>query len=112
MKMIKCTVSNCSHNKSEVCYADRINIGGTCSKKCNDTCCGSFLDKHLYSDLTNSACSNSSSEGSSPCDCIVCSVETCKFNSQSLCSLGSIDVSSDTEVQLYTQANCKSFENN
>lgn len=30
--MIKCTVSNCSHNKSEVCYADRINIGGTCSK--------------------------------------------------------------------------------
>ena len=41
--MIKCTVSNCSHNKSEVCYADRINIGGTCSKKCNDTCCGSFI---------------------------------------------------------------------
>lgn len=109
--MIKCTVSNCSHNKSEVCYADRINIGGTCSKKCDDTCCGSFLDKHLYGNLTNSACSNSSMKGE-PCDCIVCSVETCKFNSQSLCSLGSIKVGSDTEVQLYTQANCKSFEDN
>lgn len=109
--MIKCTVNNCSHNKSEICYADRINIGGTCSKKSSDTCCGSFLDEKHYGDLTNSALINGQTDGA-PCDCIVCSVETCKFNSNSLCSLNSINVASDNTAHLYTEANCESFKDN
>ena len=109
--MIKCTVTNCSHNKSETCYADRINIGGSCSKESCDTCCGSFLNKALYSDLTNASISNSSMNNE-PCDCIVCSVKTCKFYDNSLCSLQNINVGSDKGVQIYTEANCESFENN
>ena len=107
--MIKCTVDNCSHNKSEVCYSNRIDIGGSCSKESCDTCCGSFLNKNHYGDLTNNIFSNSTIENS-PCDWIVCSAITCKFNDASLCTLESINVGSNKEVQLYTEANCISFK--
>ena len=43
MAEINCSVNNCSHNKSGVCYSNRVNIGGLNSSCSKDTCCGSFL---------------------------------------------------------------------
>lgn len=102
MNKINCVVNNCSHNKSGTCYSNRVNIGGkTANEECN-TCCGSFLDEKLYSDLTN----NTNSEGS--CDCLVCKVESCIHNCNNLCDLNSINVSGQN-IKIYSETNCASF---
>lgn len=102
MNKINCEVDNCSHNKSRICFSDRINIGGKTANKEFDTCCGSFLDKKLYSDLTN----DTNNQGS--CNCLICKVDSCKHNSNSLCSLDSIDISGQN-VKIYSETNCSSF---
>lgn len=102
MSRILCGVDNCSHNNSGTCYADRINIGGKSSSSVAETCCGSFLNRALYSDLTN----NVSSGGS--CDCLICHVKSCEHYDNSLCTLESIEVGGKNP-QIYTETNCKSF---
>ena len=103
MAEINCTVNNCSHNKSGVCYSNRVNIGGLNSSSSEDTCCGSFLDKKLYSDLTN----NTNASGS--CDALICKVENCTHNCNSLCDLSSITVGGNN-VKIYSEAHCESFQ--
>ena len=103
MAEINCSVNNCSHNKSGVCYSNRVNIGGLNSSCSKDTCCGSFLDKNLYSDLTN----NTNASGS--CDALICKVEDCKYNCNSLCDLPCISVGGD-DVKIYSEAHCQSFQ--
>ena len=73
MTKINCSVTNCSHNKSSVCYSNIVNIKGGQAKEACNTCCGNFLDMRDYSDLTN----NTNSSGS--CDCLVCKVGADKF---------------------------------
>ena len=103
MQKINCDVHNCSHNKNSVCYSNTVDIGGmsACSEKA--TCCGSFLIRSLYGGLT----SNTNSSG--PCDVLICSVETCVHNCNTLCNLKSIQVSGDN-TQLYSETECSSFE--
>ena len=103
MEKINCDVSNCSHNKSGVCYSNRVDISGMTSSTSNDTCCGSFLDIQLYSDLTN----NTNDPGK--CECLVCRVTNCIHNENTLCNLSSIHVSG-CGARLYTETNCESFE--
>lgn len=104
MNKIQCEVTGCSHNKSNICYANRVNIGGKTAQKDDQTCCGSFLNQLLYSDLTN----NTNSEGS--CDCLVCYVNTCKHNENCLCNLENIQVGG-ASAEIYAETICKSFEN-
>ena len=103
MNKIDCSVSNCSHNKEGLCYANRINIGGKSAVNDCQTCCGSFLNKLLYSDLTN----NINGDGS--CDCLVCHVKSCSHNENCLCSLENIQVDG-ANPEIYTETFCKSFE--
>lgn len=103
MTKINCNVDNCSHNKTGVCFSNRVNIGGLTSTCADNTCCGSFLDKRNYSDLTN----NTNSSG--PCDALVCKVDNCSHNCNRLCDLSSINVSG-TDVKIYSEAHCESFE--
>lgn len=103
MHKINCTVDNCSYYKEGVCYANRINVGtkGACSS--DDTCCGSFLDKHHYSTLTN----NTYADG--PCDCIVCTAEHCTYNENKLCTAETIQVDGNN-VKIYSEAKCDTFK--
>jgi hypothetical protein len=103
MHKINCTVDNCSHYKEGVCYANRINVGtkGACSS--SETCCGSFLDKHHYSTLTN----NTYADG--PCDCIVCTADHCTYNENKLCTAETIQVDGNN-VKLYSEAKCDTFK--
>ncbi|MGN0145007.1 MAG: DUF1540 domain-containing protein [Clostridium sp.] len=103
MQRINCDVNNCSHNNSGVCYSNVVDIGG--KNACTDcgTCCGSFLNKSSYGDLT----SNTNNSGA--CDCLVCTVESCRHNSNKLCDLQSINVSGSNS-EIYTETSCKSFE--
>ena len=103
MIKINCNVENCSHNKSGVCYSNRVNIEGNGAKDNNSTCCASFLDKRHYSTLTN----NTNSNGS--CDCLVCDVVNCKYNDNKLCTADSISVSGNN-VNVYIETNCDTFK--
>lgn len=103
MQKINCDVNNCSHNKSGVCYSNVVDIGGMNASSDSGTCCGSFLNKALYSDLT----SNSNSD--SQCDCLVCKVESCTHNCNSCCDLQSINVCGSNS-QIYAETKCESFE--
>lgn len=102
MDKINCSVENCSHNKMGVCYSNRVNIGGYGADEKEDTCCGSFLDIRLYSDLTNNT------NGGGPCDCLVCKAENCDYNKNQLCTLQSINVGAGPS-RIYSETYCESF---
>lgn len=103
MAKIECGATTCSHNKSGVCFANCIDIVGSSANKDCDTACGSFLNRLHYSDLTN----NILSEGS--CDCLKCTVDTCHYHSNNLCTLDSIQVRGEN-AEYYTQTECNSFK--
>jgi hypothetical protein len=99
---INCNVNNCSHNKKGICYSNRVDIGGiSASSECG-TCCGSFLNKALYSALTNNT--NSTMQ----CTSLICKAENCAHNYNNLCDLRSIDVSG-LKAQIYAETECASF---
>lgn len=102
---INCSVDKCSHNSDGICYSNRVDIAGNGAKTDCDTCCGAFLNKQLYSNLTN----NTNSAG--PCDCLVCQVNTCAYNYNNLCQLDSINVTGSASTNIYTETNCSSFSN-
>lgn len=103
MSRIECTVSNCSHNKKNICYANRVNVGGKSAENNEQTCCGSFLNRLLYSDLTNNVFSGGS------CDSLICYVKSCKHNSNSLCEMEQIQIAG-VEANMYDKTTCESFE--
>ena len=102
MQIINCDVNNCSHNKSGVCYSNRVDIGGISANSECGTCCGSFLNKALYSALTNNT--NSTKQ----CDSLICKAENCAHNYNKLCDLQSINVSG-SKAQIYAETDCVSF---
>ena len=103
MERINCEVHNCSHNESGVCFSNRVDIGGISANSEGGTCCGSFLNKSLYSALTNNT--NSSME----CDSLTCKAENCIYNSNRLCELTSINLSG-SKAQIYSETLCSSFD--
>jgi len=103
MQKINCTISNCSHNKNGICYSNKVDIGGVSACSSNSTCCGSFLDKSLYSCLTSNANSNSQ------CDCLVCTAENCSHNINKTCELSSINICGNS-AKIYTETKCCNFE--
>lgn len=102
MPRIDCSVNNCSHNQSGVCYSNRVNMAGSFAHSSEGTCCGSFLDKAGYSTLT----SNTNSSGA--CDCLVCEATSCTHNNNKLCSADTITVSGNG-ANLYSETNCETF---
>ena len=103
MERINCDVHNCSHNDSGVCFSNRVDIGGISANSECGTCCGSFLNKSLYSALTNNT--NSTMQ----CDSLTCKVENCSYNINRLCDLKSINVSG-TRAEMYAETQCSSFD--
>ncbi len=104
MSKINCSVKNCSHNNEDICFANVINVGGKNAKEDSETCCASFLDSKIYSDLVNNI-----NENGSQCSAITCNVGTCSYNSNNICNAKSIDVSGDN-VNLYLETNCSTFK--
>ncbi|MGL5149737.1 MAG: DUF1540 domain-containing protein [Clostridium sp.] len=103
MQGIDCNVTNCSHNSSHVCYANRVDIGGGGATSYTSTCCSSFLNKDVYGSLTNN------SNASGPCSCLVCNVSGCAHNSNHCCELNSISVSGEN-INVYGETNCSSYK--
>lgn len=105
MSSINCSVNNCSHNNSGVCYANKITVNGKKAHTSKNTCCSTFLDEKHYGTLTN----NTNSGGS--CSMIGCNVKTCTYNASNVCTLDNISV--DTQLpkaNLYEETYCSSFK--
>lgn len=103
MTKIACEVSTCSHHKDGQCYANFVSIAGANADRECDTCCSSFLDRTVYSNLT----ANTIGEGA--CDCLDCKANTCKYNENAICMRGDIEVGGDGAV-VYNETKCRSFE--
>lgn len=103
MTKINCSVSNCSHNKSNICYSNIVNITGGSAKESCSTCCGNFLDVKNYSTLTN----NTNACG--PCDALVCTVKTCVYNRNLACTAENISVNG-SNANIYTETSCSTFK--
>jgi len=104
MEKINCEVTNCSHNDSGICHANIVGIVGSSAQRENDTCCSSFLNELTYAHLTNNALE------SGACDSLKCSVVTCAYNSNHLCTLEEIKIKKKN-ADYYTQTDCASFFN-
>lgn len=87
-----------------MCYAERVAIGGQGAVEEDATCCGTFLNEDVYSNLAEHT------EYKSPCDFVSCTVGTCQYNADQRCSLNSIDVESSGHASLYIETCCSSFK--
>lgn len=105
MSSINCSVINCSHNNSGLCYSNKIAINGKKSRTSTNTCCSSFLDSTNHGALTNSFNNNS------PCSFIGCNVKTCLHNAGVVCVLNNISVTTNTpKPNSSSQTCCSSFK--
>lgn len=103
MAKIVCGVGECSHNKAGECYANLVSVSGRAASCDSETCCSSFLNQTVYSELTSSVTSKDA------CACLECHVNTCKHNDECNCCLDHIKVNGDN-VNSYEETNCLSFE--
>ena len=104
MTKVNCSVNNCSFNKDEICYAERVAIGGKGATQEVLTCCGTFLDNQAYSNLAEHT------EYKKTCDAVSCTVATCEYHQNNLCTLATINVSAQNQVNLYSETDCSSFK--
>lgn len=104
MAYISCSVSSCGYNKSGMCHSTGgVNIGGRGATSECETCCGSFLNSNVYSNLAYT-------EALGEANSIACSADTCRHNTGGSCHLNSIQVGSVTQAKYYTETECLSFE--
>lgn len=105
MSQINCSVLNCSNNKNGNCYVSMLNIGGMGAVSEAGTCCASFLNSSVYSNIATIAAMT----GQGP-DSILCSASNCNHNSGGYCELNSISVGASNNVKYYSQTECLNFE--
>lgn len=104
MSKVKCGATNCSYNQEHICCANTIKVGGKAATSEESTCCASFLNRSVYSNLAEYTSMRGTSKE------ILCNVATCKFNSDDHCSLKRIEVGGSSETKFYTETDCLSFE--
>lgn len=103
MEKIVCDITNCAHNKTGICFSNRVDIIGQNATDIHETLCGSFSNKSDYNSLSNSITSNTH------CDYLTCTAKTCTHNSDNLCMLESINVSGSSNAQISPETVCSSF---
>lgn len=103
MSRVRCSVESCSYNQNGGCHVNQINIGGKSAQNEKATCCGTFINKAVYSNLAEYTSMRGEAE------IIKCVAESCKYNSTGECSLDEIQVGGESAVY-HTQTDCLSFE--
>lgn len=102
MAKVRCQAETCSHNASGICYANGISVCGGLAEEGKQTSCSSFLDKTIYSSLTN----NTATGGD--CDRIACSVMSCFYQKNGACSAETIEVGG-ARAGSYQETMCNTF---
>ena len=108
MTKVQCSVIKCSYNNDEICYASRIAVGGQGAVEDEGTCCGTFLNEDVYSNLAEHT------QYKSCCDYVSCTVGSCAYNDHAnkKCTLDSIQVEGSDNPAIYIETCCSSFEPN
>ena len=104
MTKVKCGVDTCSYNQQGGCYVSEINVGGKGATNEALTCCGTFLNKQVYSNLAGYTCMRGEA------DTVLCRVDTCKHNGEGLCTLKEIQVGAKGGANIYTETECLSYD--
>lgn len=105
MSNINCSVTNCYHNDTAVCHANKVSINGKKSRTSTHTCCNSFVDTSHSSSLSNSV------NDDNPCSSVACNVKTCTHNAGNLCVLNNISVASNNiTASISSETYCSSFK--
>ena len=104
MPAINCNINNCAHNTNGTCYANKISVNGKKARTSNNTCCSSFVNESVYSNLTNSTLD------SNPCNSLNCTVKTCVNNAGNICALRDVSITSHADnANLLSETYCGSF---
>lgn len=101
MPELKCSVITCTHNQSNLCKLDAVQVGGSSAKQPAETCCDSFQEK------TEDGYSNAVGEASERCS-IRCQATTCDYNESCRCHAGKISVSG-TDACRTDETACATF---
>lgn len=100
--MINCDVTKCAHNNHGECCANFVEIKGYNAATDDATFCSSYLNRDVYSSLTNNVISGDA------CDSLACEAATCRYNINSHCELARIQVIGG-EANEYQATSCASF---
>lgn len=104
MSNVMCGATNCSYNQEHVCCANTIKVGGKAATNEASTCCASFLNRAVYSNLAEYTSIRGTSKE------ILCNVATCNYNCDDHCSLEEIEVGGSSSTSFYTETDCLSFD--
>lgn len=85
MPELKCTVSTCTYNASNLCQLDSIEVGGSSALEPEDTCCDSFEERK--DERQTNAVKEASDRSSIKCHAI-----DCDYNEQRRCHAGKISI--------------------
>ena len=101
MPDLRCSITNCMHNKNEMCCLENINVSGNGAHTNDETCCESF---------TPQGATNSVQMGEqSPDTCISCSAKECKHNNGTSCTAQHVAISGKCESTACSQTKCSTF---
>lgn len=103
MATLRCTVSQCMHNKQNQCCNQSIGVGGGIN--------ASAADNTMCKDFVNGmGAMSSSSEVPNPNLQITCNAENCKHNLAGKCKADYVDISAMSVVSNSCDTQCSSFE--
>ena len=104
MAKVQCSIQSCSYNQRGNCHARNVVIGGNGAGTSNSTCCGSFLNRDVYSNLATNE------KHKSVIVDLACSVGTCLYNQNEHCALETISIGGTSDTLIYTETQCQSFQ--
>ena len=100
MPKLVCNVSNCGHNKSNLCCNEGIQVGGQQALSSSATCCDSFVEKSgaFTNDFESAKASLS----------ISCEAHNCTYNQIGACAAEAVSISG-VSASVADQTQCNSF---
>ncbi|MCR6513941.1 MAG: DUF1540 domain-containing protein [Clostridium sp.] len=102
MTTLRCTVSDCAHNKQSHCCNQTIGVGGGVNASAADeTMCKDFI--------ANAGSLTSSNEVPNPNLLITCNASSCVHNANRSCTANSVDISSNVTACTSCDTECSTF---
>ena len=104
MTNLKCSVTNCVYNDSNLCSKDEMNVGGEHAKEQSCTCCESFCNCNHASASAKNVC-----QTATPQTKIGCEAVNCIYNENRYCHADHIDISGNG-AGTAQQTECATFK--
>ena len=106
MTNLNCSAVTCVYNKDSLCSRGNIEVRGKDAHISDDTCCGSFEERHAAGD--GSAIDYASEHEGCERIQIDCKAENCTYNDSCRCTASAIDISGE-DADACQQTCCDTF---